>query len=234
MPFVNYAIIAANIAVFLWEESQFANGVNPEALTMAFGLVPARLLADPTGGVQTIFTSMFMHGGLAHIAGNMLYLWIFGDNVEDALGHLQYLIFYLVGGVCAAAVQTLVSMNDPAAMRVPMIGASGAISAVLAAYALLYPQSLITVLNPVFILWFFFGLFLQLPAWFVILLFFGANLWNAVANTTTGGVAFAAHVGGFLAGALLVRPFMAGRLRQDDYARWHWQRVARRRRTDAW
>ena len=156
VPFVNYALIAANVLVFLGE----LNGVVGNDLEF----VPARLFRDPAVGVETLFIAMFMHAGLAHIGGNMLYLWIFGDNVEDAMGHFQYLAFYLVGGVCAALAQTAV---DPMT-TVPMLGASGAIAAVLAAYVFLYPHSPVTVLNPIPLLWLFWGLFLQFPAWIVI------------------------------------------------------------------
>ncbi|MGA3121787.1 MAG: rhomboid family intramembrane serine protease [Polyangiaceae bacterium] len=232
VPFVNYALIATNVLVFLWERVQVANGIDPEALTRGFGFVPAELVTHPTFAVETIFTSMFMHGGLMHVAGNMLYLWIFGDNVEDAMGHVRYLAFYLIGGACAAAAQALASLGDPSAMAMPMVGASGAISAVLAAYALLYPHSPITVLNPVFILWFFFGLFLTFPAWLVIALFFVANLWNALSNTQVGGVAFMAHVGGFVAGLVLLRFFVSSRSRIQDYDRW--REWGRRRPRDAW
>ncbi len=222
-PFVNYAIIAANVVVFLLELS----GVVGNELTF----VPQRLFRDPVGGVETVFTAMFMHAGLAHIGGNMLYLWIFGDNVEDAMGHGKYLLFYLVGGVCAAAAQTAV---DPMS-TVPMLGASGAISAVLAAYVFLYPRSPITVLNPVPLLWLFWGLFIYLPAWVVIGLFFGVNLWSALTMSQQGGVAFMAHVGGFVAGAVLYRVFLLGRPRLEDYDR-HDRWVPERRRPprDAW
>jgi membrane associated rhomboid family serine protease len=225
VPFINYALIAANIAVFVLERSAIAEGVRPTDLLFSWGLVPARLVQDPVAGVQTVFTSMFMHDptGLLHIGGNMLFLWIFGDNVEDAMGHMRYLAFYLLGGVCAAAGQTLV---DPLS-GLPMVGASGAISAVLAAYVLLYPRSPITVLNPVPLLWLFFGLFLEFPAWLVIGLYFIVNLSDAMLSTSRGGVAFMAHVGGFIGGAVLLSLFMAGRDRLDDYARW--QQWARRR-----
>jgi membrane associated rhomboid family serine protease len=215
VPFINYALIAANVLVFLLE---LTGGVGRE-----LEYVPARLLRDPGLGVETVFTSMFMHAGLGHIAGNMLFLWIFGDNVEDAMGHLQYLVFYLVGGVCAALAQTLL---DPTS-TIPMLGASGAISAVLAAYAFLYPRSPVTVINPIPLLWLFWGLFLTFPAWLVIAEFFVVNLWSAMTNDARGGVAFMAHVGGFIGGAVLFRAFMVGRVRQDDYER-H-DRWARRR-----
>jgi rhomboid family protein len=226
-PFVNYALIAANIAVFVLQlpalEAGAADQLEPWYLT------PRNLFVDPVGAVPTIFTSMFMHGSLGHIAGNMLFLWIFGDNVEDAMGHIRYLLFYLIGGMCAAAAQVLA---DPTS-KVPMVGASGAISAVLAAYVFLYPRSPITVINPIPILWLFWGLFLYFPAWLVIGEYFVVNLWDALAVRAQGGVAFMAHVGGFVAGAALWRPFLAGRDRLDEYARW--QRWAeRRRRRDGW
>jgi membrane associated rhomboid family serine protease len=226
-PFVNYALIAANIAVFVMQFGQ--SSYEAERYAYAFGLVPARFLIDPSWAMVTVFSSMFMHQGVAHVGFNMLFLWIFGDNVEDAMGHGRYLIYYLVGGICAAAAQTLVNPIS----TVPMVGASGAISAVLAAYAFLYPNSPITVLNPFFILWFFFGIFLTFPAWLVIGLFFVGNLWSALTTHTQGGVAFMAHVGGFVGGTILFRLFLAGRERMDEYARW--ERWARRRRQgDSW
>ncbi len=238
-PFVNYAIIAANAAVFLLQLQG--------TVTEDFAYVPARLFTDPVTAVETVFTAMFMHASLAHIGGNMLYLWIFGDNVEDAMGHVRYLLFYLVGGVCAAAAQTFVSPD------VPMLGASGAISAVLAAYAFLYPRSPVTVINPIFalllfsrsavalpgslllavIIWFFWGPFMRFPAWLVIGLFFAVNLWEAVSMSAQGGVAFMAHVGGFIGGAVLHRIFLASDGRLSNYARWdRW--AARRPQRRAW
>jgi membrane associated rhomboid family serine protease len=230
-PFVNYLIIVANIAAFVLERTTIASGVSPDAVVEAWGLVPRVLMHDPVTGVQTVFSSMFLHDptNLMHIGGNMLYLWIFGDNVEDAMGHVRYALFYLLGGVCAAAAQVLVSPYS----AVPMVGASGAISAVLAAYMFLYPRSPITVLNPIFLLWFFWGIFLQFPAWLVIALFFIVNLWNALASSTQGGVAFMAHVGGFIGGAVLLGLFMAGRPRLDNYDRWQkWYQQRRRAERD--
>jgi membrane associated rhomboid family serine protease len=217
-PFVNYAIIAANIAGFAREWDVLQQGVPAERLLQAWGLVPRQLMQHPALGLEHVFTSMFMHDptNLMHLGGNMLFLWIFGDNVEDALGHVRYILFYLLGGVAAAAAQVLAGPTS----LVPMVGASGAIASVLAAYAFLYPRSPITVLNPIFFLWFFFGLFLYLPAWLVIGEWFAIQLWDALANKAEGGVAFMAHVGGFLAGALLLGPFMGGRDRMDSYARW--------------
>jgi membrane associated rhomboid family serine protease len=146
------------------------------------------------------------------------------------MGHVRYLLFYLLGGVCAAATQVLAGPTSV----VPMVGASGAISAVLAAYAFLYPRSPVTVINPIPLLWIFWGLFLHFPAWLVIAEFFVVNLWSALTvSGAQGGVAFMAHVGGFVSGAVLLRLFMAGRVRMDDYARWErW--AQRRRQRDAW
>ncbi|HEY1697002.1 MAG TPA: rhomboid family intramembrane serine protease [Polyangiaceae bacterium] len=222
-PVVNYALIVANVAVFLL---QLSGGVTED-----YAFVPRRLFVDPVVGVETVFTAMFMHASLGHIAGNMLYLWIFGDNVEDAMGHVPYLLFYLVGGVCAAAAQTLV---DPTT-SVPMLGASGAISAVLGAYLFLYPRSPITVFNPVFLLWFFFGLFLSFPAWLVIGEFFVVNLWSALTTSAVGGVAFMAHVGGFVGGVVLHRVFLLGRPRLDEYDRHdRWANRRRGGRAERW
>jgi membrane associated rhomboid family serine protease len=215
VPIVNYLLIAANIAVFIWERWIISMGVPPDRLLTVYGLVPRQLVQAPFEHAISIFTSMFMHDptGWAHIGGNMLYLWIFGDNVEDAMGHGRYAAFYLLSGVAAAAAQILI---DPSS-SVPVVGASGAIAGVLAAYGSLYPRSPITVLNPVFILWFFYGIFLELPAWVVILLFFVVNLWNGLASlgAHTGGVAFFAHVGGFVAGLFLVRLLLVRRDRQQ-------------------
>jgi membrane associated rhomboid family serine protease len=221
-PIVNYALIAANVAVFVLER---LNGLD----TVGLRFRPIALFTDPLLGVETVFTSMFLHAGWQHIAGNMLYLWIFGDNVEDALGHVRYLLFYLVGGVCAAAAQTAV---DPSS-GIGMLGASGAISAVLAAYVFLYPRSPITVLNPIFLLWFFFGLFLLLPAWLVIGEFFIVNLLDALNGQAQGGVAFMAHVGGFVGGAVLYRIFLVGRTRLTEYDR-HDRWVQRRDPVQRW
>jgi membrane associated rhomboid family serine protease len=207
VPFINYALIAANVAVFLGQ----VDGVVGKELEF----IPARLFRDPVFGFETLFTAMFMHASLSHIGGNMLFLWIFGDNVEDAMGHLPYLAFYLIGGVCAALAQTAV---DPMT-TIPMLGASGAIAAVLAAYVFLYPRSPVTILNPIPLLWLFWGLFLQFPAWIVIAEFFVVNLWNALANNAAGGVAFMAHVGGFVGGSVLYRFFIMGRPRRNDYER---------------
>ena len=194
-PVVNILLIVINILVFLFEVSL---GPRVQSLILAYGLVPARF------DFTSLFTSMFLHGGWAHVLGNMLYLWIFGDNVEDRLGHVAYFFFYMVCGVAAGMAHVLTSAGS----SVPTVGASGAIAGVLGAYLVLFPQARVLTLLPIFPLTtiyipsiFFLGI------WFVMQLFSGA-LQMGVAQT--GGVAFLAHVGGFVAGAffgLLARAF---------------------------
>ncbi|MCC6558227.1 MAG: rhomboid family intramembrane serine protease [Polyangiaceae bacterium] len=235
-PIVNYALIALNVIAFLWVRSLLAAGYPPQELLFEWGLVPRRLLGTPLESGWTVLTSMFMHdpSGYMHIGGNMLFLWIFGDNVEDALGSARYAVFYLLAGFAAAAGQVLVDPTSP----VPMVGASGAISGVLAAYGSLYPRSPITVLNPILPLWFIFGLFFELPAWIVILEYFVVNLLNGLGalGGRGGGVAFFAHLGGFVAGLILIRFFMIGRTARE-HERWkRWRRPPRRPRppVDPW
>ena len=228
-PVVNYALIALNVGVFGFQAWAAAGGGNGDALdTLGAGwaLVPGQLTAHPLASLPSLFGHMFLHASLGHVAGNMLFLWIFGDNVEDALGHARYAIFYLACGVLAALAQVAASPHA----TVPMVGASGAISGVLAAYAMLYPRSPITVLNPIPIMWLFWGLFMSFPAWLVILEFFVVNLWNALHGAAgAGGVAFVAHVGGFLAGLVLLP-----RLRMQEPVEYDpWQRLLRPRLRDS-
>jgi membrane associated rhomboid family serine protease len=215
-PFVNYCLLLANIAVFVFELSIWAQGGEPW-LAAGYGLVPTRFVHDIPGEAFTIFTSMFMHGGWGHLLGNMLFLYIFGDNVEDSIGHTRYLVFYLLSGIGAAAAQVL---TNPAS-QLPMVGASGAIAGVLGAYLVLYPSAPITVLIPP-PLAFFVGLFVVVPAYAVIGVWFLLQLWSgldSLGQMETGGVAFFAHVGGFLTGLLLVKPLQSGRPRYD-HDRW--------------
>ena len=224
IPVVNYLIIALNVLVFIGERMLIGLGAHPQRVVAEWGLVPARFLHAQADEAVTVLSSMFMHdpSGFFHIGGNMLFLWIFGDNVEDALGSLRYAAFYLLAGVCAAAAQIFI---DPGS-TVPMVGASGAIAGVLAAYGSLYPRSPITILNPLLPLWFVFGVFLELPAWIVILEFFVVNLMSGLSSLGArgGGVAFFAHLGGFVAGLALVRIFMIGKTAQA-HERWKgWRR----------
>lgn len=228
VPWVNYAIIALNVVVWGWQLISEMAGVS--WLTAAYGMVPRRLFADPIGEFFTIFSSMFMHGDWGHIAGNMLFLYVFGDNVEDRLGHFRYILFYLLSGICAALAQALVDPNG----MMPMVGASGAIAGALGAYVVLYPKAPIMVFNPVFLLWFVFGPVIILPAWIMVGVWFFYNLVPGVASVglqDAGGVAFFAHIGGFLAGLVAVKPFCAGRERRDVLAWTGWRpppRVVRR------
>ena len=208
VPVVNYLLIAANIVVFIL---MWLAGTNQEALVYQFALIPSQVSAGlDTGDVVRVFTSMFMHGGLAHIAGNMLYLWIFGDNVEDAMGHGKYLLFYLFGGVVASLAHIL---TNPIS-QVPTVGASGAIAAVLGAYLILYPKSRVQTIIPL-------GFFMRitlLPAsvvlglWFVLQLFSG---FLSLGGPDVGGVAFWAHIGGFVAGVVLA--LLLARRRRPEY-----------------
>jgi rhomboid family protein len=202
-PVVTVALIVLNALFFVYQISLEAGGADGaragQAFIEEFGLVPCRLTGACRVGpelpspVLTIFTSMFMHGGLFHIGGNMLYLWIFGNNVEDTLGHGRYLLFYLLSGVAAALAQTAVG---PSSM-VPMVGASGAVSGVLGAYLLLFPHARVTTL---IILGFFFRL-VQIPAMVVLGFWIVLQVLNGLGSFgSSGGVAFFAHIGGFLVG----------------------------------
>lgn len=207
-PYVTYGLIACCAAAFLW---QLSLGTDGQAAIYAFGVIPASLLqgAELEPGLAiippglTVVTSMFLHGSPMHFLGNMLYLWIFGDNVEDSMGHARFILFYLVCGTAAAFAQAI---PDPDSV-IPMIGASGAISGVLGAYLLLYPHARVLVAIP---LGFVFPT-IQLRAGWVLGLWFGLQLVSELmAPAGTGGVAFRAHLGGFVAGALLI-PFVKHR-----------------------
>jgi membrane associated rhomboid family serine protease len=196
-PVVNYLLIAANVLIFLW--MFFMPDSALETFVNKYAMVPAHFTDGvDAGDVLTIFTSMFMHAGLAHIAGNMLYLWIFGDNVEDRLGHFRYLIFYLVGGVVASLTHLATNWGSD----LPTVGASGAIAAVLGAYLVYYPGGRIATFIP---LGFFYRL-TWVPAVVVLGLWFTLQLFEGVLSfggADVGGVAVWAHVGGFVAGAVM-------------------------------
>ena len=195
-PFVNYTLIALNIIVFIFE---LMAGPDLEAALYEIALIPANVTAGfDLGDLRAIFTSMFLHAGLSHLLGNMLYLWIFGDNVEDRLGHFWYLVFYLAGGIVAAFAHVALNPNSV----IPTVGASGAIAAVLGAYLILFPQVKVLTFVPI-------GFFLRLtllPAslllgfWFVLQLFNGLL---TLGLADMGGTAFWAHIGGFVFGVLI-------------------------------
>jgi membrane associated rhomboid family serine protease len=204
-PFVTIGIIGLNAAAFLFELS-----LPPDQLDLflrAYGVVPA-VLSWPT-----VLTSMFLHGGWLHILGNMLYLWIFGDNVEDRMGHARFVAFYLLCGTAAAFAQVLMR---PASM-IPTIGASGAIAGVMGAYMVLFPHSRVLTLIPLIIFW----ELIEVPAIFFLGIWFLMQIFNSVGSlgdtADTGGVAFWAHVAGFLAGLAGVFVF---RRRQRRAAEW--------------
>jgi len=202
-PVVTVSLLAACVLVFLWEVSTGPSG--QQRISLSLGLIPAVLFGEArlapelavVGPAATVFTSMFLHGGWMHLIGNMLYLWIFGNNVEDAMGHVRFVIFYLGCGVAAAMGQALTHPDS----TIPMVGASGAISGVLGAYALLYPHARVLVLIPLGYL----TRTVYLPAMGVLGLWFLLQLANsALADPTRGGTAWMAHIGGFVAGMVLI------------------------------
>jgi membrane associated rhomboid family serine protease len=194
-PVVTYTLVALNILVFLHQLSLSPSAI--QAFVVRWGLVPADF------SVAAMLTSMFVHGGAGHIAGNLLYLWIFGDNIEDRLGHGRFIAFYLGTGAVAAVAQTAM---DPAS-TIPMVGASGAIAGVMGGYIVLYPHSRVLTLFPFPLMLFEVPAAFFLGLWFVIQFLSGVgSLAAAAGGDLPGGVAFWAHVMGFVAGVLLVRP----------------------------
>src|ERR1043165_2191491 len=231
-PLVNYAIIALNIFVFVVLQGLGSN----DSFSYSYSTVPAeilrgtdivtqsRILEHPITGQRiiipglgrtygsvylTLLTSMFMHGGIAHIAGNMLFLWIFGDNIEDRMGHVRYIFFYLLCGVIASLAHvfaTAAFATDQASLMVPSVGASGATSGVLGGYILLHPTRRVTVI--------LFRFLTDVPAWVAIGIWFAFQLISGLGmlggGSQSGGVAYAAHIGGFVAGLVLIKLFDMG------------------------
>ncbi|HEX4132194.1 MAG TPA: rhomboid family intramembrane serine protease [Pirellulales bacterium] len=231
VPVINYAIIVLNVLVFVFLQGLGQNN----NFTYAYACVPEeiltgrdittddRIVTEPITGEKyeapglrptpipvwfTILTSMFMHGGIAHIAGNMWFLWIFGDNIEDDLGHGRYLAFYLVCGIVAALAHVFASAGGPNEM-VPTLGASGAISGVLGAYMVMHATQRVRVI--------LFRILTDVPAYVAVGIWFAFQLISGLgmlgSNSQAGGVAYAAHVGGFVAGLVLIKPFMFGHIR---------------------
>jgi membrane associated rhomboid family serine protease len=199
-PFINYFLIALNVLVFLWELSVGHRALN--GFIYEFGIVPHNTLLALTGhsygspatAILPLFTSMFLHGSLLHLGGNMLALWIFGDNIEDYLGHFNYLVLYLASGLAGALTHILLNLNS----RMPTIGASGAIAGVMGAYLILYPRARV-------LTWFFI-LILWLPAWLVLGYWFLVQF-VSVSEIAESGVAVWAHLGGFVAGVIMIKVF---------------------------
>jgi len=189
VPIVTYALIALNVLVFFLELS------GGEPFIERWSVVPRRLTQNPGGDFITVFTSMFMHGGWLHLAGNMLYLWIFGDNVEDRFGHAKFALFYLICGIAATFAQVAVSSGS----NIPNLGASGAIAGVLGAYLIMFPRGQVRVLMGRGVV--------PLPALAVIGMWIVLQFINGIGSITqsaeTGGVAYMAHIGGFVAGLIL-------------------------------
>jgi membrane associated rhomboid family serine protease len=194
-PYVTYALILANVGIFLAYWSSLTSDAQLNAFFYTWGLVPRALIQG--GSYETILTSMFLHGGWMHLIGNMWFLWIFGDNLEDELGHPKFLGFYLLSGLAAALLQVAVSPTSP----IPMVGASGAIAGVMGGYLLLFPKARVDVL---FIFVIFFRIF-PIPAWIVLGVWIGLQLFSGASTPTdSGGVAYWAHIGGFVAGFVLM------------------------------
>lgn len=213
-PLVNYFIIALNALVFLYELSVEGQGERAfNNFVSQFAVVPRHFQLALSGSshysiaavVLTIFTSMFMHASVMHILGNMWVLWIFGDNIEDYLGHGLYLVFYLLCGIIASVTQILFSLHPPGS-SVPSLGASGAIAGVMGAYFLLYPRAKVLTWV-VFIFFWWLPAWIWLGCWFALQFFSGAATSLAGANQASGGIAFMAHVGGFVAGLILIKLF---------------------------
>ncbi len=224
-PYVTYFIIALNMVVFLFELSVGAQSHRAlNGLIYQFGVVPVHFERALAGASKlslpalslTILTSMFLHGGWLHIIGNMWFLWIFGDNIEDYIGHFPYLLFYLVSGFVAAVSQILLNVGS----QVPIIGASGAIAGVMGAYFVLYPRARVLTLVPLIIFFTFWWLpaWIFLGVWFVFQFLSGTA--TSIADTShSGGVAFWAHVGGFVTGIVLIK-LMPERRGRTRYAAW--------------
>jgi len=193
-PYVTYALVVINVVLF------FLQMASPREFTTVFAIIPKMATVDFGHFTLTLLTSMFLHGSITHLGGNMLYLWIFADNVEGILGHVKFTIFYFASGLAAGIVQTLV---DPTSI-IPIVGASGAIAGILAAYMILFPQAKVHAL----LFLFFYFTSIRIPAFFVLGFWFLMQLTNglsALGLDTTGGVAWFAHIGGFIAGLGLIQ-----------------------------
>ncbi len=221
-PYVTWFLIALNTLVFLFEISLPPNARN--ALVYQFGLIPEHLAATVTGhpavptelALLSILTSMFIHASWLHLIFNMWALWIFGDNIEDHLGHFRYLLMYFACGIAAALVHTAFEMGS----SVPTVGASGAIAGIMGAYFLLYPSARVLTLVPFFFIWLtWLPAWLVLGYWFIVQFLGGAATSIAYSAETGGGVAFWAHVGGFLTGVALIKVFPA-QPRRYRYTDW--------------
>ncbi len=219
-PYITYFLIGLNLVIFLFEASLSPRGF--KVILFQLGMIPANITGVLTGSHETglaaafvpTLTSMFLHGSWMHMIGNMWFLWIFGDNIEDYLGHFKYLLFYLLSGLGAAFAQVILNPHS----SVPTVGASGAIAGVLGAYFLLYPKAKVLIWFPIFLL-FYLPAWVTLGYWFAMQFVSGAATSIANYSETSGGVAFWAHVGGFVAGIVLIKVFPE-RPRRYRYGAW--------------
>lgn len=196
-PYVTYVLIAINVAVFLLGLLLYQDDAALNELYFHYALIPAKLTAGE--GQLGLFTSMFLHAGFMHLAGNMLFLWIFGDNMEDKMGHIPFLIFYIVSGLGASYAHYLIAPNS----LVPLVGASGAIAGVMGGYLLLFPKARVDI----FLFLVIFVRIFPLPSWIMLGLWFAFQIFNGFGTTAdAGGVAYWAHAGGFVIGVLLTLP----------------------------
>jgi membrane associated rhomboid family serine protease len=211
-PWVNRALIVLNVAVFAAMLPLYADERALMALFDGYAIIPENITAGANFG--GLFTSMFLHGGLMHLAGNMLFLWIFGDNVEDQLGHRRYALFYLASGLGAGAIQVLADPASP----IPVVGASGAIAGVMGGYLLMFPRARIDILIFLIVI----VRILPVPAWMMLGLWFAMQIaGGSTADAATGGVAYWAHAGGFVAGIALMLPHWRRQGGTDFWRRTH-------------
>jgi membrane associated rhomboid family serine protease len=219
-PYVTYFLIGLNSVIFLFESALTPDSF--KTLLYQLGMIPANMTAYLSGASRLglvpvllpALTSMFLHGSWMHVIGNMWFLWIFGDNIEDHLGHFKYLVFYLVSGLGAAFAQVILNPHS----RVPTVGASGAIAGVLGAYFVLYPRARVLIWFPIMFL-FYLPAWVTLGYWFAMQFLSGAATSMSAYSDTTGGVAFWAHVGGFVAGIVLIK-ILPERPRRYRYGTW--------------
>lgn len=196
-PFVTYALIAINIVIFVWQFGVLTDVTSNNQFLINYAFWP--ILLENGQGTTGLFTHMFLHGGFMHLAGNMLFLWIFGDNMEDEMGHIPFLGFYVLAGLAAAYLQYLFNPSS----RIPMVGASGAIAGVMGGYLLLFPKARVDI-------FFFFIIFFRifsLPSFIVLGVWMGLQVFNGLGSDLNGGgTAYWAHVGGFIAGMIMTLP----------------------------
>lgn len=200
-PYVTYALIIVNVAIFLINYPMMNDARAMASFYYDWSTVPTIILQGEQP--HTIVTSMFLHGGIMHLAGNMLFLWIFGDNLEDTFGHVMFLLFYLASGIAADLVHIITNFNS----NVPTIGASGAIAGVMGGYLLLFPKARV---DMIFFILIFFKRF-TVPAWVMLVFWFGLQLVNGTTSGADSGVAYWAHIGGFIAGAAMTYPYLRKR-----------------------